>query len=207
LEFDWKIAPAFLENSNLDALNLEYQAKWRFLMNKRMVTFVSIVITVFILGTAAVIIRDVSANKGETDPQVIQDQLLEREQVYNQVITEANQRIEQLNAELNGGQADQTNPNNITPENAALIALATTNYEEPLLKLPELVDFEGKVVYEVQVKSGVIYLDAQSGEIVFNGVPQKIDAEQAAVLAGEYLGGLDPKYGVVKQSVEVKFIR
>ena len=145
-------------------------------MNKRIVTFVSIVITVFILGTAAVVIRDVSAKKGEPDPQVIQDQLLNREQVYNQVITEANQRIEQLNAELNGVQADQTNPSNISPESAALIALATTNYKKPLLKLPEMVDFEGKVVYEVQVKSGVIYLDAQSGEIVFNGVPQKIDS-------------------------------
>ncbi|MBI9043511.1 MAG: hypothetical protein JEZ06_03445 [Anaerolineaceae bacterium] len=178
-------------------------------MNKRMVTFVSIVITVFILGTAAVIYRDVSASKLTELPQEIQDQLIERDQAYNEVIMEANERIEQLNYEISVLQENQQNDvdqtdevsTGISPEEAANIALTATNYEETLLKLPELVEFEGQMVFEVQMTSGVLYLDALSGAVVFNGVPKRIDAEQAAIIAGEYLGGMDPKYSVVKQVV------
>ena len=186
-------------------------------MNKKIVTFVSIVLTVFILGTAGLVFKEVSANNSSEIPPEVQQQILQREQEYQTAITEANQRIEQLNNELVVIQEEQaTEPqinsvdtvvenaaltSSITPEEAALLALEATGYQDPILALPELVDFEGQVAYEVQLQNGVVYLNAQSGAVLFNGVPHKIDNQQAAVIAAEYLGGMDPRYAVVKQSL------
>ena len=187
-------------------------------MNKKIVTFVSIVLTVFILGTAGLVFKEVSANNSSEIPPEVQQQILQREQEYQAVITEANQRIEELNNELVVMQEDQqtseiqtnsvdtivenaASTGGITPEEAALIALEATGYQEPILALPELVDFEGQVAYEVQLQNGVVFLNAQSGAVLFNGVPHKIDNQQAAVIAAEYLGGMDPRYAVIKQSI------
>ncbi len=174
-------------------------------MNKKMITFVSIALTAFLLITAAVLITNVSAKNAAVEiPQDVQDQLAQRDQAYNEVIAEANQRIELLNTELAALQATDSPENSsdplVSPDEAALIALTSINFQEPLNNLPELVDFEGVVAYEVQLTSGKVYVNSRSGEILFSSVQQKINAEDAAMIAGEYLGGLDPRYGVVKQS-------
>ena len=63
-------------------------------MNKKIITFVSIVLTVFILGTAGLVYKEVSANNSAEIPAEVQQQILQREQEYQTAITEANQRIE-----------------------------------------------------------------------------------------------------------------
>lgn len=172
-------------------------------MNKRIIAFVSIVLTILVVVLAATLIRDVAANKAaDVSPEVI-NQFIQREEIYNETIKEANQRIETLNAELAEAQKtnDEESPVQITPEQAALIALQTTNYQDSLQSLPELVDFEGVVSFEIQMSNGTVYVDARTGDVLFNGVPEKIDMDQAAVIAGEYLGGLDPRYSLVKETI------
>jgi hypothetical protein len=57
---------------------------------------------------------------------------------------------------------------------------------------PELVDFEGTIAYEVPYDFGNIYVDATTGELIFNGTinlePGPITAEQAAQIAVGYMG-------------------
>ena len=61
--------------------------------------------------------------------------------------------------------------------------------------VPQLVSFEGKTAYEVPFEQGMIYVDANNGQVLFNGTqtqtsPQ-IDAQQAAQIAANYLGESD----------------
>ena len=57
---------------------------------------------------------------------------------------------------------------------------------------PQLVSFEGKTAYEVSFEQGMIYVDANTGQVLFNGTqPQstpQIGAQQAAQIAVDYLG-------------------
>ncbi len=53
-------------------------------------------------------------------------------------------------------------------------------------------NFEGTVAFEVPYDYGNIYIDATTGELIFNGTinlePNPITAEQAAQIAASYLG-------------------
>jgi len=57
-----------------------------------------------------------------------------------------------------------------------------------LVRTPELVDLQGTVAYEVVLKQGVAYIDANTGAVLFNGAntPQssaRLAADQAAQIA------------------------
>jgi hypothetical protein len=60
---------------------------------------------------------------------------------------------------------------------------------------PQLVSFEGKTAYEVSFEQGMIYVDANTGQVLFNGTqPQsapQIDVQAAAQIAANYLGESD----------------
>ena len=170
-------------------------------MNKRLVLFTSIFFSVLLLAVAGVVVKTVAARQqvSSIGPE-LQSQIDAREAEYAALIEEANQQIQQLNNQINFQQKAEE-PSGISPENAALIALQTTGDDESLIKIPELVSYEGKSAFEVQVTDGVLYIDALSGEILFNGVPKRITPEQAAEIAGIYLGGMDPRYATVKMAV------
>jgi uncharacterized membrane protein YkoI len=170
-------------------------------MNKRLVLFTSIFLSVLILAVAGVVVKTVAARQQITSisPE-LQSQIDTREAEYAARIQEANQRIQQLNEQINFQQSTKE-PQTITPENAALIALQTTGPDEVLIKIPELVSYEGRSAYEVQVTDGVLYIDSVTSEILFNGVPRRITPEQAAEIAGIYLGGMDPRYSTVKMAI------
>ncbi|NOK63358.1 MAG: peptidase [Chloroflexi bacterium AL-W] len=90
----------------------------------------------------------------------------------------------------------------ISADRAAVIALDAAAGSR-LTQTPELVNFEGVVVYEVLLDQGSIYVDAQTGTILHNGVavpPVNVSApdsqgevsrEQAIQVAIEYAGGGD----------------
>jgi len=40
-----------------------------------------------------------------------------------------------------------------------------------LLATPELVSFQGTVAYEVHLDRGLVYVDATTGNVLYNGVP------------------------------------
>ncbi len=57
----------------------------------------------------------------------------------------------------------------LTPQRALEIALITAP-GTVAQRIPELVDFQGVVAYEVLLNAGTMYVDANSGAILYNGV-------------------------------------
>ena len=58
--------------------------------------------------------------------------------------------------------------NAVSPERAATIALnaaAGTTLTRP----PELVNFQGTIAYEVVLDRGMVYVDANTGQVIYNG--------------------------------------
>ncbi|MDR3576513.1 MAG: PepSY domain-containing protein [Anaerolineaceae bacterium] len=131
----------------------------------------------------------------------------------NQSIEQANQQIVEANAEIKSMQAKLTqaqpapdksttsqastapaNNNSagaaatITSDQATQTALQAAGSGQTALKAAELVDFQGKVAYEVEFNKGFVYIDANSGDVLFNGTaPQQITADMAGQIASNYL--------------------
>jgi uncharacterized membrane protein YkoI len=210
LEFDWKVRGYLKGSSNgiLLILNIHEIQSFirRHFMKSRIVLFTSIGLSVFLLlGVVGVVSAMQSAkNPPEVAPVATTDltqQYAAREAAYNDLITQANQRIEALNTEvaaLKKNSSPVSNQPEITADKAAKIAVDATGGSEALLKMPELVNYQGNTAFEVKLEDGVVYIDAQSGNVIFNGVIPKITDQQAGQIAGQYLGGMNPKYADIK---------
>jgi uncharacterized membrane protein YkoI len=184
-------------------------------MKSKVVLFTSIFITVFFLlaavgvasamqSNSAATVQDTNANGTTgtvTQPTDLPQGFAEREAAYQNLIAQANQRIETLNNEVATLQ-QQKSPSSVQPaitaDKAAQIAVDAAGGDEALQKMPELVNYQGSEAFEVNLENGVVYVDAQSGKVIFNGVPQKITSQQAGEIAGQYLGGMDPKYADIR---------
>ena len=126
-----------------------------------------------------------------TDLQAL---LQQREAAYRQLIDQANQRLQQA-YQQEQALADQANqaaasqpvvvsnqasapaqqaaaaPTTyaVTPEGAINIAVGAAQ-GSTMIRTPELVLFEGKAAYEIGFTRGVLYVDANSGQVLYNGV-------------------------------------
>lgn len=176
-------------------------------MKPSKVFLASIFLTAVILVIIGAVTSVVLANKNAAANQVAGTQTLqayqEREATYSQLIEQANQQLAKANEQLQAMRTTQpAQPvidqqaaaapapaiTAISAEKAGVIALQAAEIGQAQLKKPELVDFQGKAAYEVTFEKGSIYVDAQSGEILFNGtLPQEISAEKAAQVAADYL--------------------
>ncbi|MFN8505767.1 peptidase [Kouleothrix sp.] len=119
-----------------------------------------------------------------------------RIQQSNEQLSQAYQKLQQMAAELNQAyvqeqqlanrlaaapaKAPAAAPQPTTPPapqyalaagQAADIALAAAPGGQ-LARAPELVDFEGTIAYEVVLDIGTIYVDANSGQVLYNGAAQ-----------------------------------
>ncbi len=74
----------------------------------------------------------------------------------------------------------------VTPDDAAAIALSVAP-RASLLAAPQLVDFAGTVAYEVQTDRGTLYVDASTGSVLYNGVPNDNPFQR-----GRHFGRQDP---------------
>ncbi len=134
----------------------------------------------------------------------------EREAAYRQLIEEANRRLEQANQRIAQLEQQLSNRQAASPSQTTAGAQAktatatvapTTNNNAPAvaltpqqalalglqqvpgssaLKMPELVNFQGKVAYEVVLNLGLLYLDADTGAVLYNGVSVPAVAQPAA---------------------------
>jgi uncharacterized membrane protein YkoI len=173
-------------------------------MKQSKVLMVSVFITVVILVIAAGVTTTVMANNAAA----------QREEAYQQLIQQANDQLMEANAKLQEMQDKlaQVSPTQtialpissqsvdsqptandpaadyaVSTDQADQIALKTVELGSKQLKDPELVDFEGKAAYEIVFEKGSVFIDAQTGEVLFNGtVPQTISLEHAAQIAGDY---------------------
>ncbi|MCS7061942.1 MAG: hypothetical protein RMN25_12375 [Anaerolineae bacterium] len=104
---------------------------------------------------------------------------------YNALVREANRRIEQANRQLaataqqaqaaqasaSAGVADTSSPAAQAPYSAeAALRLALASAPGSIaLRLPELVSFQGVTAYEVVLDAGTLYIDANTGAVLYNG--------------------------------------
>ena len=172
-------------------------------MNKKRSLLISIFITVFLVVIAGGIASTVLANNQARQPEAMSaadavSTYQAREAEYRSLLDKANQQLELANQQITAlaGASAQNAQNQageasqpVTVEMAKTIAFQLAR-DYPL-EDPTLVDYNGTVAYEVKFRNGTIYVDANSGEILFNGLSQpsvNISADQAVKAAVAYAG-------------------
>ncbi len=123
------------------------------------------------------------------DPQ-LEALLQEREKAYRALIAEANARLEQayrqiqeLSAQLSASSSNAPAGSQelsvaLSPARAIWIAMNAVP-GSALMKEPELVLFQGALAYEVMLDQGTLYIDANTGQILYNGIPPVVQVAQA----------------------------
>jgi uncharacterized membrane protein YkoI len=164
---------------------------------KKATIVVSVVITVMVLtligGISTVLSKGTPVSATTTDQTAAY--YATREAQYQQLLAQANQTIAQANQEIASLQgqtqvqaAPTATPYPILPDQAIAIAVNVT--AETAQGAPTLVNYQGKVAYEVVFPSGKVYIDANTGKVLFNGVvaSRMITSQQAAQIAANYTG-------------------
>ncbi len=118
----------------------------------------------------------------------LQEIMQQREAQYRQLIDQANQRLADMNTQLAKAQAAQAAAARsaasapaasasaqaaapqvaLSADAARDIAIQAANFAT-MIRVPELVRFEGKVAYEVGFSRGAVYVDANTGAVLYNG--------------------------------------
>jgi uncharacterized membrane protein YkoI len=178
-------------------------------MKQSKVLMISVFITVVVLVIAAGVTTTVMANNAAAQREAAYQQLIQQ---ANDQLMEANAKLQEMQTKLAqvaptqtiaqpiSSQAVEGQPAASDPaiefavstDQADQIALKAVELGSKQLKDPDLVDFEGKAAYEIVFDKGSVYVDAQTGEVLFNGtVPQTVSLEQAAQIAGDYTNDHD----------------
>ena len=120
-----------------------------------------------------------------------------RETEYRNLINQANQTIDQANNQIlalesqlqdqqGGTSTEVAYP--ITTAQAEQIADSLVGLKAS--ETPRLVNYSGAAAYEVTFASGKVYVDANTGSVLYNSITvvQTITAQQAVAVAENYLG-------------------
>lgn len=174
-----------------------------------------------------------TADPSATFDPTAQAQIDEREAAYRALIDQANQELQQAYALLEAASGRQATGTPASPsttadpassghavsvDRATSIALAAVPGAK-LTRWPELVLFQGVTAYEVTLDRGVLYVDANTGQVLHNGVAASatqlssgaaITQDQAIQIAAAYAGQdrvreveLEKEHGILVY--EVKF--
>jgi uncharacterized membrane protein YkoI len=173
-------------------------------MKKNRSLMISIFITAFLVVIGGGVATTVLANNQTTQGNKISaadavKTYQAREAEWQALLEKANHDLDQANQQLTamaGSSTGESTPESsssqypVSEEMAKSIAFQVAK-DYPLSD-PELVNYNGTVAYEVKFKNGTIYVDATSGQILFNGLSvsqaTSITAEEAVKLAVAYLG-------------------
>ena len=163
-------------------------------MKHKPALILSVVLTVFVIVMLTTVVSSAKGLIGSIGGQT--ENVSQSEQAYIDALNAANQQISDLQMQLNGTNPEAiTQETAITAEMAVQIATAAAMDGYQLSGEPELVDLDGVVAYEVPLDDSFIYVDAASGEVLFNGTipygPQQIVASEAARIASNYLNRQD----------------
>ncbi|HST04191.1 MAG TPA: PepSY domain-containing protein [Chloroflexia bacterium] len=71
--------------------------------------------------------------------------------------------------DTSGDQSDANAEYPVSADQASAIALSIVEGTS-LLQQPRLVDFQGRAAYEVQLSRGMVYVDASTGQVLYDGV-------------------------------------
>jgi len=127
----------------------------------------------------------------------IQSLYAQREAQYQARLDEANQALNDAYAQLDAvksanvsasvvdpSQGTANSTVNLSPQDAMLIAFLA-NPQSRIVRMPDLVNFQGTVAYEVTLDQGVVYIDANDGTVLYNGAAQTTSV-QSPTFGGEH---------------------
>ncbi|MBK9714018.1 MAG: PepSY domain-containing protein [Kouleothrix sp.] len=130
-------------------------------------------------ATPAEVVQPAATTGTSLDPTALQAAIQQRDAAYQQQIQQANQQLSQAYQQQQdlANQLDQASQSPSAPASQAYavsrdIAVAIGQAAAPgaaLAKPPELVDFQGVVAYEVVLDRGSVYVDANTGQVLYNG--------------------------------------
>jgi len=171
-------------------------------MTQKMAITLSATLSAFVLALIAGVSGFMA--KGEApvadtfSQQEVAQIISERDAAYEEVIAEANRQLAaaQGSSSVEGANTSAEGESlsaYIEPELASLLASQLAVGDASALASAELVDFEGTVAYEIPFSAGNIYMDAISGDLLFNGTislaPSLITQSEATAIAGAYMEG------------------
>ncbi len=140
-------------------------------MTQRMTLLIAGAITAFMLvliGGVAVTVASKPAAASQTE-------------VQGQV-----QSVPTVSVPAAGAQpAPTTQTATLSPDLAAQVALNVVQ-GAALTRTPDLVDYQGTLAYEVLLDQGTVYVNANTGGILYNGAAQIISAPVQNGLSGRY---------------------
>jgi uncharacterized membrane protein YkoI len=149
-------------------------------MSQKFILMLALSLTAFVLVIGGALVgwslHPVDSAASPTASE-IQQVYAQREQEYQARLAEANRALTAAYAAENSpppsGQvkiAQPTAPSaNITSSEAMLVA-ALSAPGAKIYSMPELVNLQGRLAYEVNFDQGVVYVDAQNGAILFNNI-------------------------------------
>lgn len=165
-------------------------------MSQKLAIFISIALTAFVLVIAGAVIGRVSQDTVQAeaapaaqdptepavDPAAAATLAPDREAAYQALIQQANARLQAAYDQIQAQQAAQATAQSaaqpaapqavstgLTSDQAAALALQTFP-GAILLSPPRLVNYQGVTAFEVLLDQGPLYIDAQTGLILYNGV-------------------------------------
>jgi uncharacterized protein YpmB len=163
--------------------------------------FLTVLLLVFVVGVSRALANKNNPQTGNMAETVAFYST--REAQYQQLIAQANDTINQANQEiltLQGQDPSQAAPT-VSPYPISIeqaIQLANEASGLTTNQAPALVNYSGTAAYEVVYPNGKLYIDANTGSILYNGVmvAKTISAQQAAQIAINYSSNTSQVAGV-----------
>jgi len=149
-------------------------------MNQKFTLILAVSLTAFVLVVGGAIIGQAAQPDVVTltpDVMEVQNLYMQREAEYQARLDEANTALSAAYAQQEAAAqsssqaqfaADDPVPATISPQDALLVA-AITAPNAKILRLPELVNYQGTVAYEITLDAGVMYVDANTGMLLYDG--------------------------------------
>ena len=177
-------------------------------MKNKIALAVSVFVSVFIITIGIGVITKVSAQnnpQANSSPIVDATAYAQREAAYQEIISQANQQLEMANQQI-AALANEITPQSTTeptPESTSIYLFSSEQASAIAQRIagvapensPELVSFSGTPAYEVVYGNGKIYVDANTGAVLYNGLQKpvtNITSEQAFYIAVNYLKTSQP---------------
>jgi hypothetical protein len=164
-------------------------------MSQRLALIISVALTAFVLVVAGAVIGRISQKTPTADsaaaapagveqmttgpvtteaaagvPAASEVSPAGREAQYQELIRQANERLQSAYEQLKEQQAAAQQPDTalLTPDQAAEIARQYIPYAL-MIRPPQLFDYQGVQAYNVTMDLGPLYIDAHNGEILYDG--------------------------------------
>jgi hypothetical protein len=170
-------------------------------MKNKTIILTSVFIAAVLITVGIGVVTNVNAlnNAVSPSPTVAPVETNLREQAYQQLISDANAKIDLANQQIEAllsvtpdADNDKDTPFLFSSEQAAALAMNIAGVLPN--QSPELVIFNNVPAFEVVYGNGKVYIDANSGKILYNGLQApvtQINADQAVNIAANYLGRTD----------------